>query len=179
MEFTKAQNIKVKLVLDNTEIEQISSYKYLGAWITEDTDQTKEIRCRIEIARSTFNRMRKLFCNRDIYISLRIRIFLCYIFSTLLYGFEAWTLEKSNFKNLEAFEMWCYRRILKISWMDRKTNEQVLEQLGKQCEVLNSIKIRKLEFLGHIMRGKKYELLRNIMQGKIKGRRSVGRRKIS
>ncbi|CAG9827859.1 unnamed protein product [Diabrotica balteata] len=123
--------------------------------------------------------MRKLFCNRDINISLRIRMLRCYIFSTLLYGVEAWTLKNSNIKNLEAFEMWCYRRILKISWMDRKTNEQVLEQLGKQCEVLNSIKIRKLKYLGHIMRGEKYEILRNIMQGKIKGKRSVARRKIS
>ncbi|CAG9835898.1 unnamed protein product [Diabrotica balteata] len=105
------------------------------AWITEDTDQTKEIRCCIEIARSTFNRTRKLLCNRNINIFLQIRMLRCYIFSTLLYGVEGWTLKKSNIKNLEAFKMWCYLRISKISWMDRKTNEQVLEQLGKQCEV--------------------------------------------
>ncbi|CAG9839485.1 unnamed protein product, partial [Diabrotica balteata] len=99
-------------------------------------------------------------------------------FSTLLYGVEAWTLKKSNIKNLEVFEMWCYRRILKISWINRKTNKQVFEQLGKQYEVLNSIKIGKLEYLGHIMKDEKYELLSTIMQGKIKARTSVGRRKI-
>lgn len=82
-------------------------------------------------------------------------------------------------KNIDGFEMWCYRHIFKISWMNRITNVQLLQRLGKICELINEIKIKKLEYLRHIMREEQYELLRNIMQYKIEGKRNVGKRKTS
>ena len=103
----------------------------------------------------------------------------CYVFSVLLYGVEAWTLNDSNIKRLEAFEMWCYRRILKISWVDRVRNAEVLERLSKSTEIVCTVKSRKLQYFGHVMRGEKYRLLQNIMQGKIAGKRGPGRRKTS
>ena len=75
--------------------------------------------------------------------------------------------------------MWCYRRRLRISGIERKTNIEILQKFGKEYEVINTIKSRKLQSLGHIMRGQRYEMLKLIMQGKIKERRNVGRRKIS
>lgn len=175
----KTTNNEADLIINNTVIEQVPYYKYLGTWITNTGDQSKEIRSRIETARSTFNKMRKFLCNRDVHLNLRIRMLRCYVFSTLLYGVEAWTLKQNNIRNIEAFEMWCYRRILKISWTEKISNVEVLQRVNKDCEVIKTIKTRKLQYLGHLMRGEKYSLLRNIMQGKIRGKRSVGRRKIS
>ncbi|CAG9837924.1 unnamed protein product [Diabrotica balteata] len=80
---------------------------------------------------------------------------------------------------LEAFEMWAYRRMLKISWKDKITNQVVLDRINKQKEVVLSVKMRKLQYLGHIKRENKYQLLQLIMQGKIEGRRSIGRRRMS
>jgi len=179
MIITKKDNVYADLTISNTQIERVRSYKYLGAWITDTNDQTKEIKTRIEIARQAFIKMKKFLCCRDIALKLRIRMLRCYVFSVLLYGMEAWTLKQSNIKNIEAFEMWCYRRILKISWTERITNKAVLLKMEKDCELLNTIKKRKLEYLGHIMRGSKYSLLRLIVQGKIIGKRSIGRRRIS
>ena len=101
------------------------------------------------------------------------------MFSVLLYRVEAWTLNDSNIKRLEAFEMWCYRRILKISWVDRVRNAEVLERLSRSTEIVCTVKSRKLQYFGHVMRGEKYRLLQNIMQGKIAGKRGPGRRKTS
>uniref|UniRef100_A0A8D8V3E1 Craniofacial development protein 2 n=1 Tax=Cacopsylla melanoneura TaxID=428564 RepID=A0A8D8V3E1_9HEMI len=109
-----AQNNTLKLTINNQIIERVHSYKYLGTWIHSDGNRTKEIRCRIENARSSFCNMRKSFSNRDLPLELRTRMLKCYVFSTLLYGMEAWTLKKADILKLEAFEMWCNRRILNI-----------------------------------------------------------------
>ena len=75
--------------------------------------------------------------------------------------------------------MWVYRRMLRVSWTDRMTNASVLESMEKDCEIIKSIKIRKLQYFGHIMRNSKYRILQLIIEGKIEGRRPRGRRKIS
>lgn len=183
MVITKATNMhlqnNINLTIASTTIEIVKSYKYLGTWIEQTGDQTKEIRARIEIARATFIKMKKLFCSRDISITLRMRMLRCYIFSTLLYGVETWTLKQNHIDRLQSFEMWCYRRMWRIPWTDRVTNIEVLEKMQKDCEIINAIKKRKLQYLGHIMRGPKYALLQLIMQGKIGGRRNIGRRRVS
>ena len=80
------------VTIANTTIENVPTYKYLGTWIERSGDQTREIRTRIEIARSTFIKMKKLFTNRDINMELRMRVLRFYVFSTLLYGVESCTL---------------------------------------------------------------------------------------
>ena len=99
------------LTVANTTIENVSTYKYLGTWIDQSGDQAREIKTRIEIARSTFVKMKKSFTSRDINMGLRMRMLRCYVFSTLLYGFEAWIIKKNHIDKLQAFEMWCYRRM--------------------------------------------------------------------
>lgn len=123
--------------------------------------------------------MNKILCSRDITLELRTRMLKCYIFSILLYGMEAWTLKSENIKNIEAFEMWCYRRMLRIPWVDKVSNEEVLRRMNKAKEISNTIKRRKLEYLGHVLRGDRYNILKLIIQGKIKGKRTIGRRRIS
>ncbi|CAG9836759.1 unnamed protein product [Diabrotica balteata] len=99
--------------------------------------------------------------------------------STLLYGLEAWTLKQVHLNKLAAFEFWCSRRILRISWIQRTSNMEVTRRIGNEAEIILTIKRRKLEYLGHVMKGKKYALLQLIIQGKIRGKRNVGRRKLS
>ena len=167
------------LIVNGKNIEQVSKYTYLGTMINCHNDYTNEIKIRIEKGRANFTKMKGVLCGRDLNLNLRVRLVKCYIFSTLLYGMEAWTLNAVTLKKLEAFEMWVYRRILRISWTDRVTNTEVLRRMGKAKELIETIKSRKLEYLGHVARGAIYSLLRLIMQGKIQGKRSVGRRRIS
>ncbi|CAG9829543.1 unnamed protein product [Diabrotica balteata] len=78
---------------------------------------------------------------------------------------EAWTMTATLMKKVEAFEMWAYRLILRISWTEHVTNEEVLRRISKEREVGISIKKRKLEYLGHVMRQNKYRVLQLIVQG--------------
>uniref|UniRef100_A0A6P7FBR8 Uncharacterized protein LOC114327754 n=1 Tax=Diabrotica virgifera virgifera TaxID=50390 RepID=A0A6P7FBR8_DIAVI len=94
--------------------------------------------------------------------------FLCYVFSTLLYGVEGWTLTDTLLKKLEAFEIWVYRRILRIGWVDRVRKGVVMHRMGKVTEVVRTVKNLKLEYFGHVMRHPYYTPFNNTRQGRRK-----------
>lgn len=168
-----------QITIDNTTIERVSRYKYLGSWLYEEWDGDREIRCRIETARNYFFKFRKILTNKDISLNLRLRYARCYVWSALLYGVETWTLKASSINMIESFEMWTYRRMLRVPWTDRVTNEEILRRVGKDREILLSIKRRKTTYFGHLIRSPKYQLLQLIVEGKIEGRRGVGRKQMS
>ena len=99
-----------------------------------------------------------------------------YIWSVLLYGFESWTLKKDTERRLEAAEMWFIRRILRVSWTERKTNIEVMKEAGYKRSLMKTIRKRQMEFLGHIRRTDGIEKL--MLSGKIEGKKSRGRQRI-
>ena len=92
-----------------------------------------------------------------------------------MYGSECWTISSEMEKKVEAMEMWCYRRTLRLSWTKKVTNEEVLKRIGKERTLMKRIRKRQLEFLGHIMREEKLEDL--TVTGKMEGKRSRGRQR--
>lgn len=151
MRISKRNLRRESLMINGNEIQQMERYTYLGTMISSDNDYTNEIRIRIEKARTTFMKMKKILTNLTLH--LRFRLVKCYIFSTLLYGVEAWTMNALMLRKLEALEMWIYRKMLRISWIERVTNVEILRRMGKERELINTIKGRKLQYLGHITRG--------------------------
>ncbi|KDR16678.1 hypothetical protein L798_09068 [Zootermopsis nevadensis] len=109
-------------------------------------------------------------------LELKKKLVKCYVWSVTLYGAETWTLRKKEQKYLESFEMWCWRRIEKIRWTDRVTNEEVLRRVNEQRNILQAITRRKANWLGHIMR--RNGLLSVIIEGQVEGKRGLGRRLI-
>lgn len=166
----------VHLTIKGITVEQVPSFKYLGTIVTNQNYPKKEIRSRIEQARRTFVRMRKFFTRSDLSLELRVRMIRCYVFSVLLCGCESWTLDPATERKLGAFEMYLYCRMLRILWVRKITNEEVCENRRNSHAC---IKERKTRYIGHLMRGEKYELLRLIIEGKIQGKRSIGRRQNS
>lgn len=166
--------------VNGVPLERAHSITYLGCTLDEDWDHTTEVKCRIEKARAAYTRLKKVLSSHDIHMGIRTRMVRCYVFSVLLYGVEAWTLTENLLKRLEAFEMWVYRRMLRISWMDRVTNVEVMSRMKKAKEIIIEVKTRKLAYFGHIMRHpERYHLLHVIVQGKISGKRGPGRRRTS
>ncbi len=125
------------------------------------------------IARSTFTNMRTLLSCRVINLKSRLRAIKCYIWPTLFYGAETWTTTKSLLYRLDAFEMWVYRRVLKISWTEKITNEQVPRRMGTGRDIVRQFKTRKLQYLGHLIRHNTSQI--QLIEGKVEGRRSRGR----
>lgn len=181
MVVSRDQNIGRDAVLtfNDLPIEKVQKFKYLGTWLTEDWTSETEIKCRIEHARSSFIKYKQVFTSTEFDLNLKIRLIKCYVWSVLLYGMEGWTLKITSMNKIEAFEMWLYRRVLKISWTERITNEEVLRRVGKERELLTTNKRRKVAYLGHIMRNQKYDILQLIIEGKIEGKRGIGRKKMS
>ena len=99
----------------------------------------------------------------------------CYIWSMALYGAETWMLRAVDQKHLESFEMWCWRRMEKISWTDHVRNEEVLLRVNEQRNILHGIRKRKANWIGHILR--RNCLLKQVIEGKIKGEMEVARRR--
>ncbi len=128
----KPNSPKINIAIDGEQIEQVAPYMYLGSLITEDGRSEKEIKRRIMIARTTFTNMRPLLSCRCINLKTRLRAIKCYIWPTLFYGAESltWPITKSLLPRLGAFEMWVYLRVLKISWAEKITNEEVLRRMG-------------------------------------------------
>ena len=133
----------------------------------------KEIKRRIMIARTTFTNMRTLLSHRGINLKTRLREIKCYIWPTLFYGAETWTITKSLLSKLDAFEMWVYRRVLKMPWTEKITNKEVLRRMGTDREIVRQFKTRKLQYLGHLIRHNSSQL--QLIEGHIEGRLSCGR----
>ncbi|KAG1714985.1 TBC1 domain family member 13 [Nymphon striatum] len=130
---------------------------------------------RIAIAKDSFNKMKPILTNRNISLTTKNRVLKAYVWSTLLYGCECWTINKVLKKKLEATEMWFLRRMLKISWKEKKTNEFVLENAGTKRSLIKTIRKRQMQFLGHLNRHKGLEHL--ALTGKIDGKRGPGRKR--
>lgn len=168
-----------RLIADGQTLERVAQYKYLGSWLHEDWDNDKEIKCRIETARNNFFKFKSVLTSRDIKLKLRLRYAKCYVWSVLLYGAETWTLKSSSVNKIEAFEMWMYRRMLRVPWTDRVTNDEILRRIGRDRELMLNVKKKKTSYFGHIMRNSKYQLLQLIVEGKIEGKRGMGRKQMS
>lgn len=160
-------------------IERVDKFKYLSTWFFKDWTSDREVKCRIEQARQAFLKLGRVLTCSDFDLDLRLRFVKCYVWSVLLYGIEGWTLKVSAINKLEAFEMWLYRRVLKIPWTARATNEEVLRRANKRRTLFETIKKRKTAYLGHIMRNERYQFLQLLIEGKIEGRRGIGRKKMS
>jgi hypothetical protein len=119
------------------------------------------------MAKAAFNNNKTLFTSK-LDLNLRKRLVKCYIWSIALYGAETWTLRKVEQKYLESFEMWCLRRMEKISWTDRVRNEEVLHRVKEQRNIVHTIKRRKANWIGHILR--RNCLLKHVIEGKLEGR---------
>ena len=124
------------------------------------------------MAKATFNKKRTLFTST---LELKKKLVKCYIWSIALDGAESWTLRAVDQKHLESFEMWCWRRMEKISWTDDVRNEEVLLRVKEQRNILREIRKRKANWIGHILR--RNCLLQWVIEGKVKGGIGVTGRK--
>eukprot|EP00794_Sanderia_malayensis_P013305 gene13305-biopygen10613 len=148
------ENINLDIVIDGEALEQVRSFKYLKSTITENGTSDQEIKNRIGIATSAITKLDIVWSLLGISLKNRVNIRKAIGRATLLYGCESWKLSQKYVDKLKAFEMRCYRRMLKITWKERRTNEYVWNKvtkiLGERLEpVVDVIMRRKLKHFGH------------------------------
>ncbi|GFR63281.1 endonuclease-reverse transcriptase [Elysia marginata] len=172
---SRRPNLNADLFVDGTKLKQRDYFKYLGTIITQDGKNHKEIKARIAQAKTNFQKMKPLLTNNKITITTRGRALQCYIEPILRYGCEAWTITKEIQRKIEAAEMWFFRRMLRVPWTARKTNEEVLKETETTRSFINRIRRRQAKFVGHIMRREGLENL--ITTGRMEGKKSRGRQR--
>ena len=148
-------------------------FNYLGSMLTNDGRCTREIKSRIAMAKVAFNTKKTLFTSK-LDLDLRKKLVKCYIWSMALYGAETGTVRAADQKYLGSFEMWCWRRMETIGWIDHVRNE-VLLRVNEQRNILREIRKWKANWIGHILR--RNCLLKQVIEGKIKGEMDVTRRR--
>ena len=169
---------KVSIHIDHKEVEQVQSFTYLGQLITDDGKSEGKIRRRIGLARNAFSKRCKLLTNKNISLKIRRRLTKCYVWSLLTYACDTWTLSKQMEAKIEAFEMWPYRRNMRISWKEVKSNAEILKMIGlKNTELVMSIKKKKRAYYGLVRRH--HSLQKLVLEGKVDGKRGRGRRRKS
>ena len=173
MVISKKEGIQATIQVDGKQLEQVQQFKYLGQTITNEGKSNKEIQIRIAQAKSMFMKLNDIFMSRDISLDLRLRAINLYVFSILLYGDETWTLNGESTKKLEALEMWIFRRLARVSYRDRVSNEEVMRRLGIERGLLSQIKTHKLSYFGHVARHD--SLQKTVLTGRMEGRRGRGR----
>ena len=118
-------------------------------------------------------RNRKELLTKSLKKATKIKIVKTLVWTTLLYGSETWTLRKEDIRKLEALEMWLWRRMEKISWTYKITNEDVLERIGSDRQLINTLRNRKKSWIGHVLGGD--GLLKEVIEGRMEGKRIRGR----
>ena len=165
----------VDIQLDGKKVEQVKKFRYLGSMISEDGRCIDDVKSRIGMAKDAFHKTKELL-TKSLSKSIKKRMMKSLIWPVALYGCETWTMRKEESDRLAAFEMWIWRRMEKVSWNDKKTNEEILTLVEEERCMLEVIAKRKKAWIGHVLRGD--GLLKLVIEGRMEGKRPRGRPRI-
>ena len=154
------------------KMETVRDVIFLGSKMTADGDCSHEIKRRLLLGRKAMTNLDSALKSRDITLPTKVRLVKAMIFLVVMYGCESWTVKKAEPRRIDAFELWCWRRLLKVPWTARRSNQSILKispGLSLEGMMLNL----KLQYLGHLMR-RVDSLEKTLMLGGIGGRRRRG-----
>ena len=118
-----------------------------------------------------------IFKSRDITLSTKVHLVKAIVFPVIIYGYESWTIKKAEGRRIDAFELWCWRRLLRVPWSARRSNQSILKEINPGCSLEGLMLKLKLQYFGHLMR-RADSLEKTLMLGKIEGRRRRGQQRI-
>ena len=146
---------------------------FLGSQITADGDCSHEIKRRLLLGRKVMTNLESIFKSRDITLSTNVHLVKAMVFPVVMYGCESWTIKKAEHRRIDAFELWCWRRFLRIPWTARRSNQSILKEISPEYSLEGLMLKLKLQNFGHLMR-RADSLEKTLMLGKIEGRRRKG-----
>ena len=155
--------------IDGETVETVSDY-FGGSKITADGDCSHEIKRRLLLGRKVMTNLDRIFKSRDITLPVKVCLVKAMIFPVVMYGCESWTVKKAECQRIDAFELWCWRRLLRVPWTARRSNQSILKEISPGCSLKGLVLKLKLQYFGHLMR-RVDSLEKTLMLGGIGGRR--------
>ena len=148
----------------------ISIYALLG-------DCSHEIKRRLLLRRKVMTNLDSIFKSRDITLPTKVRLVKAMVFPVVMYGWESWTVKKTEHWRIDTFELWCWRRLLRVPWTARRSNQSILKDINPGISLEGMILMLKLQYFGHLM-WRVDSLENTLMLGGIRGRRRKGRQRM-
>ena len=157
--------------IDGETVETVADFTFLGSKITADGDCSHEIK-RL-LGRKVVTNLDSILKSRDTTLSTKVCLVKAMVFPIDMYGCESWIIKKAECWRIDAFELWCWRRLLRVPWTTRRSNQSILKEISPGCSLVGLMLKLKLQYFGHLMR-RADSLEKTLMLGKIEGRRRRG-----
>ena len=159
------------------KLETVSDFIFLGSKISADGDCSHEIKRRLLLRRKVMTNLDSILKIRAITLPTKVQLVKAMVFPVVMYGCESWTIKKAEHQRIDAFGLWCWRRLLRVPWTARRSNQSILKEINPGISLEGMMLKLKLQYLGHLMR-RVDSLEKTLMLGGIGGRRRRGRQRM-
>ena len=159
--------------IDGETVERVSDFIWGGSKITADGDCSHEIKRRLLLRRKVMTNLGSIFKSRDFILPAKVCLVKAMVFPVVMYECECWTVKKAKYRRIDAFELWCWRRLLRVPWTARRSNQSILKEISPGISLEGMMLKLKLQYFGHLMR-RVDSLEKTLMLGRIGGRRRRG-----
>jgi len=163
--------------IDGKTMETVRDFILLGSKITEDGDCSHEIKRLLLLGRKVTTNLDSILKSRDITLPTKVLPVKAMVFPVVMNGCQSWTIKKTECWRIDAFELWCWRRLLRVPWTARRSNESILQEISPGCSLEGLMLKLKLQYFGHLIR-RVDSFEKTLMLGKIEGRRRRGRQRM-
>ena len=159
--------------IDGETVETVSDFIFEGSKITADGDCSHDIKRHLLLGRKVMTNLDSMLKSRDITLPTKVHLVKAMVFPVVMYGCESWTEKKTDCQRIDAFELWCWRRLLRVPWTARRSNQSVLKEISPGCSLEGLMLKLKLQYFDHLMQTVD-SLEKTLMLGGFGGRRRRG-----
>ena len=137
--------------IDGETVETVRDFVFGGSTITADGDCSHQIKRQLILGRKVMINLDIILKSRDISLSTKVRLVKAMVFPVVMYGCESWTIKKAECRRIDAFELWCWRRLLRVPWTARRSSQSILKEISPGCSLEGLMLRLKLQYFGHLM----------------------------
>ena len=159
--------------IDGETMETVSVFIFWGSKVTADGDCSHEIKRCLLLGRKVMTNLDSIFKSRDITLPTKVHLIKAMVFLVVMYGCESWTIKKADCQRIDAFELWCWRRLLRVPWTARRSNQSILKEISTECSLEELMLKLTHQYFGHLM-WRTNSLEKTLMLGKIDKREEKG-----
>ena len=163
--------------IDGETMETVRDFIFLGFKITADGDCSHEIKRHLLLGRKAMTNLDSILKRRDITLPTKVHLVRAVVFPVVMHGCDIWTIKKAESQRIDAFELWCWRRLLRVPWTARRSNQSILKEISPEYSLEGLILKLKLQYFVHLMQ-RTDSLEKTLMVGKTEGRRKKGRQRV-
>ena len=156
------------MAIDGEKVETVTDFVFLGSKIIADGDCSRELKIRLLLGRKAVRNLDSILESRDITLLTKVCIVKAMAFPVAVYGYENWTIKKAECQRIEVFKLWCWRRLLRVPWIARRSNQSILKEIKPEYTLEGLMLKLKLQYFAHLI-GRVDSLEKTLMMGKTKG----------